>query len=249
MPMTKTAEKVSWYLNTPRRIANQSQQTVWKMDNTEAFGDSTPNENPSNLGTFEFNQRFPGQYADKETGLSYNYFRDYDKTSGRYSQSDPIGLRGGINTYLYVGGNPLSYTDPRGLVTTIITTFDGGIGSHSAMQIESPGTRPFLYDPAGSYQPPSGQPRGSGDFFEGKDANLRDYIRYHEQTGSKVEITQVPTTKEQEREIVRRAIEQGGRAPGFCAKGVSDALGGTCGIPGSYLPGFLRRQAEKAQCK
>ena len=87
------------------------------MDNTEAFGDSTPNENPSNLGTFEFNQRFPGQYADKETGLAYNYFRDYNKTSGRYSQSDPIGLRGGINTYAYVGGDPLRYTDPSGLKT------------------------------------------------------------------------------------------------------------------------------------
>lgn len=96
-------------------MANQQGQTVWRWDQQEPFGVSVPDENPSGLGAFEFGLRFPGQYFDRETGLHHNYFRDYDAGTGRYVQSDPIGSRGGLNTYAYVEGNPLSYTDPWGL--------------------------------------------------------------------------------------------------------------------------------------
>jgi RHS repeat-associated protein len=57
----------------------------------------------------------PGQYFDRETNLAYNYFRDYDPAIGRYAQSDLIGLRGGLDTYLYVNAKPLSLVDPEGL--------------------------------------------------------------------------------------------------------------------------------------
>ena len=73
-----------------------------------------PNNNPSGLGAFDFPLRFPGQYFDRETNLGYNYFRDYDFSIGRYVQSDPIGLRGGINTYAYAKANPIFFTDSTG---------------------------------------------------------------------------------------------------------------------------------------
>ncbi|MFI3155634.1 MAG: RHS repeat-associated core domain-containing protein [Methylococcaceae bacterium] len=103
------------HLGTPRKITRPNDnRVVWSWE-SEAFGNSLPDQNPSGLGNFVFNLRFPGQYYDQETGLFYNYFRDYDPAKGRYIESDPIGLAGGINTYAYVGGNPVNLIDPSGL--------------------------------------------------------------------------------------------------------------------------------------
>jgi RHS repeat-associated protein len=107
------------HLNAPRVIARGSPSTdhriVWRWDSTEPFGLSPANENPNGAGAYSFNLRFPGQVFDRESALHYNWHRDFSPWEGRYTQSDPIGLAGGINTYAYVEGNPLSYVDPEGL--------------------------------------------------------------------------------------------------------------------------------------
>ncbi len=94
-------------MNTPRLIEDQNQNPVWTWQQGEPFGDSVPNQAPASAGAFVFNKRFDGQYFDVETNTSYNNARDYDPSSGRYPQSDPVGLQGGLNTYSYVGGSPI----------------------------------------------------------------------------------------------------------------------------------------------
>ena len=106
------------HLGTPRVIttSDATNTKVWEWGNSDAFGANLPNEDPSATGTaFKYNLRFPGQYFDQETGTHYNYFRDYDPATGRYIESDPIGLKGGINTYGYVSSQPLNFSDPNGL--------------------------------------------------------------------------------------------------------------------------------------
>lgn len=99
------------HLGTPRLAFNlATNATVWSWSAVgSAFGTHEP------MGALTLNLRFPGQYYDAETGLNYNYFRDYEPGTGRYVESDPIGLMGGVNTYAYVGARPLTRFDPTGL--------------------------------------------------------------------------------------------------------------------------------------
>jgi len=103
------------HLNTPRKIAQPSTGTLaWRYD-ADPFGTVAPNQNPGGLGTFVYNLRAPGQYYMAETGLNQNVNRDYDPLTGRYLESDPLGLSAGINTYSYVFANPVQWADPSGL--------------------------------------------------------------------------------------------------------------------------------------
>jgi RHS repeat-associated protein len=118
-------------IDTPRVITRATDnKMVWRWDSSDPFGLFYPAENPSALAAspsityaqpaFTYNNRFPGQTYDRESGLHYNYYRDYDPYLGRYIQSDPIGMLGGINTYAYVGSSPTKYSDPSGLIIPII---------------------------------------------------------------------------------------------------------------------------------
>jgi RHS repeat-associated protein len=80
-------------------------------------------------GSLTFNLRFPGQYHDAETGLHYNWHRYYDPQTGRYLTSDPIGLVGGLNPYLYAEANPLYFTDPEGLMAPQLIGGRSRVGS------------------------------------------------------------------------------------------------------------------------
>ncbi|WP_277344426.1 RHS repeat-associated core domain-containing protein, partial [Metapseudomonas otitidis] len=118
------------HLNTPRLATNQGGNLVWSWP-SDAFGVGQPNTYGS---TIDVILRFPGQIVDAHSGLYYNYFRDYDPQTGRYVESDPIGLRGGLNTYGYVEGNPISKIDFWGLASAF-----PGAGGMSAGQLASYG--------------------------------------------------------------------------------------------------------------
>ena len=120
------------HLGTPRLITNEDKRPVWQWPYS-AFGANAPTgilkatKNAKQAYTtqpvllkatqapLEYNLRYPGQYYDEESQLSYNYQRSYQAGQGRYTQADPIGLNGGWNRFGYVGGNPVSYVDPEGL--------------------------------------------------------------------------------------------------------------------------------------
>jgi RHS repeat-associated protein len=102
-------------INTPRLITKQDHTFVWRWEAAEVFGATPPDQNPSGLGVFVFDQRGMGQVQDAETGLVDNISRQLDPRTGRYDQFDPLGLKPSINGYLHVDGRPLSDVDPLGL--------------------------------------------------------------------------------------------------------------------------------------
>ena len=156
------------HLNTPRRLTNSAKQVAWQWA-FSAFGDevptlaknrfvypiTTPNVGTTTVAEVTFNLRYPGQYFDKESGLYYNYFRSYDSRTGRYTQSDPIGLDGGWNKFAYVGGNPMSFSDPMGLQAVLPGPFGVPVPIFPIPGVNSPAPPPG-WDPADGPAPGTG---------------------------------------------------------------------------------------------
>lgn len=121
------------HLGTPRAVIDPDRQkAVWSWPLTgEAFGNTAPNPDADGDGTaFTYDLRFPGQRWDAASGLSYNYYRDYESVTGRYAQSDPIGLSGGISSYAYAESNPFQFSDPTGLAAAAAApVIEQGLGA------------------------------------------------------------------------------------------------------------------------
>ena len=103
------------HLNTPRVVIDPDRNVaIWSWDiHGEAFGASQPNEDPDGDGKpFTLDLRFPGQRYDSATGLYQNDHRDYDPQTGRYLQSDPIGLNGGASGHEHSGDIPTTAAIP-----------------------------------------------------------------------------------------------------------------------------------------
>ncbi len=99
------------HLGTPMMGTTKAGAVSWKAI-AEAFGAAGVLQGQSST---TMNLRFPGQYFDEESGTHYNFFRDYKPNAARYIQSDPIGLDGGINLFIYSMNRPSKSTDSRGL--------------------------------------------------------------------------------------------------------------------------------------
>jgi RHS repeat-associated protein len=133
MPRVVTRSTIATGANAPSSTTANSPGSInkatWRRESDPfgtLLGNSAPNENPQIItgtatqvqaATFIYDEMFPGQHRDRESGKFYNYFRDYDSTIGRYTTSDPIGLADGTNTFGYVKAQPIRKIDRFGLAS------------------------------------------------------------------------------------------------------------------------------------
>jgi len=145
-------------LGTPRVVTNALGAVLWQWTYaSNPFGETAPTSTTGYI----LNLRFPGQYFDAESGLSYNINRDYEAAAGRYFKSDPIGLAGGASTYAYVMSRPLTTRDAEGLAV--------GPPPMGPFPPEAPGRIPEASDipnsiPGGPWTP-AGPGQRSGAFY------------------------------------------------------------------------------------
>jgi RHS repeat-associated protein len=126
-------------LGTPRAVSDQSGSVIWQWAYAgNPFGEQLP----TSATGYVLNLRYPGQYFDAETNTDYNVFRTYEPATGRYLQSDLIGLGGGLSTYGYVRSNPLLSVDARGLDVAVVVDNNtvpifGRFGGHVGVLVGS----------------------------------------------------------------------------------------------------------------
>lgn len=135
-------------LGAPVRMTDKLGAVVWNAD-YDAYGLAQVNEDvDGNSVSAAMNLRFPGQYYDSETSSHYNYFRQYDPAKGAYLESDPIGLAGGFNTFVYADMNPVNRTDQFGLEGVGSWTYPAGSDAqNSYLAAKGQGQVCRLYDP------------------------------------------------------------------------------------------------------
>lgn len=107
---------------TPLELVTREGDLNWQR-RTTLWGTRLPSPTDDSTSAVDCPLRFPGQYADAETGLNYNLFRYYDPETASFISADPLGLDPHPNHYGYVP-NPYTWVDPLGLACKKIPTED-----------------------------------------------------------------------------------------------------------------------------
>jgi len=146
-------------LGSPRAVTTSTGTTIWQWAyDGNPFGEKAPTSSDG----YTLNLRFPGQYFDVESDLTYNVYRDFEAATGRYLQSDPLGVLIDSSTYAYALHRPLNIIDPTGLAPPNNNAWRNLCVVYFLLCNQNnltPGTPPP--DSPGSYEAPA-DPQGKG---------------------------------------------------------------------------------------